>query len=105
MVPKAFYKYHGSSRLGRDFNYVTKRKYSSLSELKEDLALLDKWRVRFEYVSEFKPQKGTLIQEGTAARLISLDGKQVLNGGGYQGNINVKDLPKRTIIWTDRVEF
>lgn len=55
---ETFYKYHGSSnRLGRDFNYVKKRKYSSLSELKEDFALLDEWGVKVEYVTEFKPQK------------------------------------------------
>lgn len=103
---ETFYKYHGSSnRLGRDFNYVTKRKYSSLSELKEDLALLDEWGVKVEYVTEFKPQRGTWIHEGTAARQISSDGKQVLNGGGYQGTINVKDLPNRTIIKTDKVKF
>lgn len=73
--------------------------------MKEDLALLDEWGVKVEYITKFKPQKRTWIHEGTTARQVSSDGKQILNDGGYQDTINVKNLPKRTIIKTTKVKF
>ncbi|WP_207209735.1 hypothetical protein [Pectobacterium zantedeschiae] len=103
---EVFYKYHGeSNRLGRDFNYVTTKKYSSEAELREDLALLNEWGVKIDRVTTFKPQKGTWITEGTAARQVSTDGSEILKGGGYQGLINIKDLSNSTIIRTDKVHF
>lgn len=101
-----FYKYHGgSNRLGRDFNYVTKQKYSSEGALREDLSILNEWGVKIDRVTTFKPQKGTWITEGTAAPQISSNGSQSLGGGGYQGLINIKELPNSTIIRTDKVNF
>lgn len=101
-----FYKYHGkTNRLGRDFNYVTNKKYTSEHDLRKDLAILKEWGVKIEYVTTFKPQKGTWIAEGTAAQQISSDGLEKLIGGGYQGLINIKELPKSTIINTIKVNF
>ncbi|OCG65165.1 hypothetical protein A9G48_00750 [Gilliamella sp. wkB18] len=103
---EVFYKYHGkTNRLGRDFNYVTNKKYASEIALREDLAILKEWGVKMEYVTTFKPQKGTWIAEGTAAPQISSDGLEKLMGGGYQGLINIKELPKSTIIKTEKVNF
>ena len=45
------------------------------------------------------------IGEGTAARQVSRDGTEILTGGGYQGIIDVKNLPKSTIIRTDKINF
>ncbi|WP_286881747.1 hypothetical protein, partial [Pantoea sp. UBA5037] len=53
----------------------------------------------------FKPQKGTWVTEGTAAPQISTNRLEVLEGGGYQGLISIKELAKSTIIRTDRVSF
>ncbi|WP_310592026.1 RHS repeat-associated core domain-containing protein, partial [Bacteroides stercoris] len=101
-----FYKYHGkSNRLGREYNYVTNKKYTSEKVLREELAILEEWGVEIESVTTFKPQAGTWIGEGTAARQVSSDGAEVLSGGGYQGIINVKNLPKSTIIQTIKVNF
>ena len=46
-----------------------------------------------------------MVIYGTAARQVSSDGAEVLSGGGYQGIINVKNLPKSTIIQTIKVNF
>ncbi|MDE9544256.1 hypothetical protein [Xenorhabdus bovienii] len=101
-----FYKYHGkTNRLGRDYNYVTRKKYASEAELREDLAILKEWGVKIESVTTFKPQKGTWITEGTAAPQVSKDGLEILKGGGYQGLINIKNLPNSTIIKTEKVRF
>ncbi|MCW0319132.1 hypothetical protein NB724_004283 [Pantoea ananatis] len=101
-----FYKYHGkTNRLGRDFNYVTKKKYTSEAELRKDLAILKEWGVKIDKVTTFKPQKGTWITEGTAAPQISTNRLEVLEGGGYQGLISIKELAKSTIIRTDKVSF
>ena len=101
-----FYKYHGkSNRLGREYNYVTNKKYLSEQALREDLALLKEWGVEIEYVTTFKPQAGTWIGEGTAAKQISQDGTEFLEGTGYQGIINIKELPNSTIIKTEKVKF
>ena len=101
-----FYKYHGkSNRLGREYNYVTNKKYLSEQALREDLALLKEWGVEIEYVTTFKPQAGTWIGEGTAAKQISQDGTEILEGTGYQGIINIKELPNSTIIKTEKVKF
>ncbi|WP_455253543.1 RHS repeat domain-containing protein [Prevotella melaninogenica] len=101
-----FYKYHGkSNRLGREYNYVTNKKYLSEQALREDLALLKEWGVKIEYVTTFKPQAGTWIGEGTAAKQISQDGTEILEGTGYQGIINIKELPNSTIIKTEKVKF
>ena len=48
---------------------------------------------------------GTWIGEGTAARQVSRDGTEILTGGGYQGIIDVKNLPKSTIIRTNKINF
>lgn len=54
---EVFYKYHDkSSRLGRDFNYVTNKKYASEDVLRKDLAILKEWGVKIEFVTTFKPQ-------------------------------------------------
>jgi len=101
-----FYKYHGkTNRLGRDFNYVTKKKYTSEAELRKDLAILNEWGVKIDRVTTFKPKKGTWVTEGTAAPQISTNKLEFLEGGGYQGLINIKELAKSTIIRTDRVSF
>ena len=101
-----FYKYHGkSNRLGREYNYVTNKKYLSEQALREDLALLKEWGVEIEYVTTFKPQAGTWIGEGTAAKQISQEGTEILEGTGYQGIINIKELPNSTIIKTEKVKF
>ncbi|MCG3464211.1 hypothetical protein L7G72_20930 [Xenorhabdus bovienii] len=101
-----FYKYHGkTNRLGRDYNYVTRKKYTSEAELREDLAILKEWGVKIEYVTTFKPQKGTWITEGTAAPQVSKSGLEKLKGEGYQGLINIKGLPNSSIIKTEKVKF
>jgi hypothetical protein len=103
---EVFYKYHGkSNRLGREFNYVTNKKYTSEKALREDLAILKEWGVDIEYVTTFKPQAGTWIGEGTAAKQISSDGLEILSGGGYQGIIDVKNLPNSSIVNTVKVNF
>ena len=101
-----FYKYHGkSNRLGREYNYVTNKKYLSEQALREDLALLKEWGVEIEYVTTFKAQAGTWIGEGTVAKQIRQDGTEILEGTGYQGIINIKELPNSTIIKTEKVKF
>jgi uncharacterized protein RhaS with RHS repeats len=101
-----FYKYHGeTNRLGRDFNYVTKKKYSSENALREDLAILNEWGGNIDRVTTFKPAKGTRITQGTAAPQLSSDGFESLAGGGYQGIINIKELSNPTIINTKKVNF
>ena len=103
---ETFYKYHGkSNRLGREYNYVTNKKYTSEKALREDLAILKEWGVEIKSVTTFKPHSGTWIGEGTAARQVSRDGTEILTGGGYQGIIDVKNLPKSTIIRTDKINF
>ncbi|WP_206194075.1 hypothetical protein [Serratia microhaemolytica] len=103
---EVFYKYHGkSNRLGRDFNYVTNKKYTSEVELRSDLAILREWGVKMDKVTTFRPQKGTWIAEGTAAPQISSNGLEVLKGGKYQGIINIKELPKSTILRTENTNF
>ena len=103
---ETFYKYHGkSNRLGREYNYVTNKKYTSEKTLREDLAILKEWGVEIKSVTTFKPHAGTWIGEETAARQVSRDGTEILTGGGYQGIIDVKNLPKSTIIRTDKINF
>mgnify|MGYP001743050886 CR=1 FL=1 len=57
--------------------------------MREDLALLKEWGVDIEYVTTFRPQAGT----------------EILEGRGYQGIINIKELPNSTIIKTEKVKF
>ncbi|WP_407333307.1 hypothetical protein [Enterovibrio sp. 27052020O] len=98
------YKYHGkNNRLGKTHNYVTKKKYSTETELRNDLAILDEWGIEIDRVTTFKPQKGTWVSEGTAKKQIGDFTGEVRLGGGYQGLIDVKNLPKSTVVRTDKL--
>jgi len=108
-----FYRYHGSwnrvSPRRRDgspgFSYVTNKKYSSEKELRDDLALLEAWGVDITHVTTFRPARGTIITEGQAAHQIDGKTHEFRRGGGYQGLIKSNDLPKSSIVRTDRVNF
>jgi hypothetical protein len=102
---ETFYKYHGeNNRLGKTHTYVTKKKYSNESDLRNEAAILDEWGVNLDRVTEFKPDKGTWISEGTAAAQKGVSG-EVRKGGGYQGLIDSKNLPKSAVRRTDKTGF
>ena len=102
---EVFYKYHGvDNRTGRTHNYVTKKKYSSESELRNDLAILDEWGITIDRVTTFKPAAGTWISEGTAAKQVGRTG-EVRSGRGYQGLIDIKNLPNSTVIRTGKLKW
>jgi hypothetical protein len=97
------YKYHGvENRNGRTHNYVTNKLYASETELRSDLAILGEWGVKIDRVTTFKPAYGTWITEGVAARQVGFTG-EVRAGGGYQGLIDVHNLPKSSVVRTDRL--
>lgn len=73
--------------------------------LREDLAILNEWGMTIDRMTTFKPLKGTWVTEGIAAPQISTNGLEILNGGGYQGLNNIKELSNSTIIRTDMVNF
>ena len=101
---EVFYKYHGvNNRTGRTHNYVTKKKYGSEIELRNDLAILDEWGVQIDRVTTFRPARGTWISEGTAARQVGEITGEVRPGGGWQGLIDVGNLPNSSVIRTDRL--
>lgn len=93
-----FYRYHGkNNRTGKDVTYVTDKKYSSEGQLRQDLGIEQSWGTNIDRVTTFKPQKGTWISEGVARP------QQTKKGGAYQGAIDSKNLPKSTIIRTDKL--
>ncbi|MDA9231337.1 hemagglutinin repeat-containing protein [Rickettsiales bacterium] len=93
-----FYRYHGkNNRTGKDVTYVTDKKYSSEGQLRQDLGIEQSWGTNIDRVTTFKPQKGTWISEGVTAP------QKINKGGGYQGAIDTKNLPKSTIIRTDKL--
>jgi len=97
-----FYKYHGTNnRTGKTYNYMTNKLYSNESKLRNGLSILDEWGISIDRVTTFKPAKGIWISEGTAARRVGDITKEVRNGGGYQGVIDIKNLPKSSVIKTD----
>jgi hypothetical protein len=49
--------------------------------------------------------KGTWISEGTAARKVGELTGEIRVGGGYQGLINVDDLPSSSVLRTDIVPW
>ena len=69
------------------------------------MAILKKWGVKIDRVTTFKPQKGTWVTEGTAAPQISTNRLEVLEGGGYQGQIGIKGLAKSKTIRTGNMSF
>jgi hypothetical protein len=101
---EVFYKYHGvDNRFGRTHNYVTDKPYTSEAQLRNDLAILDEWGIDITHVTTFKPSSGTWISEGVAAPQTAKFVPEYRPGGGYQGLIDVKNLPKSSIIRTDRL--
>jgi hypothetical protein len=96
-----FYKYHGvDNRTGKTHNYLSNKRYTSESALRNDLAILDEWGITIDRMTTFKPARGTWISEGTAARQVGLTG-EIRAGGGYQGLIDVPNLPNSSVIRTD----
>jgi len=67
------------------------------------LAILDEWGVEIDRVTTFKPPKGTWVSEGTAAKQVGDFTSEFRSGGGYQGLIDVKNLPKSSLVKTDNV--
>jgi RHS repeat-associated protein len=99
---EVFYKYHGiNNRTGKTHNYLTNRIYTAEEELRNDLAILEEWGIAIDRVTIFKPSKGTWISEGTAARKVGGVTEEIRAGGGYQGLIDVHNLPNSTVIRTD----
>ncbi|MCH7226248.1 hypothetical protein, partial [Haloferula sp. A504] len=97
-----FYKYHGvNNRTGKTNNYLTNKKHTSEQALRNDLAILDEWGITIDRVTTFKPARGTWISEGTAARQVGDLTGEIRAGGGYQGLIDVPNLPNSTVIKTD----
>ena len=100
---ETFYKYHGvNNRSAKTHNYLTNKLYDSEKALRDDLAILDEWGITIDRVTKFKPAKGTWISEGTAAKQVGEFGETRL-GGGYQGLIDVDNLPNSSVIRTDMV--
>ena len=98
---EVFYKYHGvNNRTGKTHNYVTNKRYASEQELRDELAILDEWGIKIDRVTTFKPAQGTWISEGVAAAQTGVTG-EVRPGGGYQGLIDVKNLPNSSVVRTD----
>src|SRR5690606_9835398 len=98
---EVFYKYHGeNNRLGKTHNYVTKKRYESEAELRSDLAILDEWGININRVTTFRPAKGTWISEGPAAKQVGKFTDEIKLGGGYQGLIDVNNLPRSSVIRT-----
>jgi hypothetical protein len=96
------FKYHGvSNRSGKTHNYLSNKRYTSEAGLRDDLAILDEWGIKIDRVTTFKPAKGTWISEGTAAPQVGSVTGEVRVGGGYQGLIDVPNLPKSSVIRTD----
>ncbi len=101
---EVFYKYHGKeNRLGQTHNYVTQKPYASEVDLRNDLAILDEWGIDIDRVTTFKPPKGTWVSEGTAAKQVGDFTDEFRPGGGYQGLIDINNLPKSTWIRTDKL--
>ncbi len=99
---EVFYKYHGAdNRTGKEVTYLTNKKYSNEERLRQGLAIDPDWG-SISKVTTFKPQKGTWISEGATASKKSVS-QQVYKGGDYQGVIDTKNLPKSTIIRTDKL--
>jgi hypothetical protein len=99
-----FYKYHGKgNRLGKTHNYVTKKQYSTEEELRNDLAILDEWGVDIDRITTFKPPKGSWVSEGDAAGQVGDFTDELRAGGGYQGLIDIKNLPKSSLLRTDKL--
>jgi hypothetical protein len=97
-----FYKYHGvDNRTGKTHNYLSNTKYKSEAALRNDLAILDEWGISIDRMTTFKPATGTWISEGTAARQVGDFTGEIRAGGGYQGLIDVHNLPNSSIIRTD----
>ena len=95
---EVFYKYHGAdNRTGKEITYVTNKKYSNEDQLRQGLAIDKDWGNSINSVTTFKPQKGTWISEGKVAP------QGTYKGGDYQGAINTKNLPKSSVIRTDRL--
>ncbi|OMH36545.1 hypothetical protein BGP75_09635 [Motiliproteus sp. MSK22-1] len=99
-----FYKYHGKdNRLGKTHNYVTQKQYTSEVELRNDLAILDEWGIEIDRVTTFRPPKGTWVSEGTAAKQVGDFTDEFRPGGGYQGLLDINNLPKSSWIRTDKL--
>jgi len=69
--------------------------------MRQGLAIDKDWGV-IDRITTYRPQRGTWISEGAAAPQKSLMNK-MYKGGDYQGVIDTKNLPKSTIIRTDRL--
>ncbi|MFP2424265.1 RHS repeat-associated core domain-containing protein, partial [Pseudescherichia vulneris] len=83
-----FYKYHGlDNRTGKKYSWLTNKKYSSESLLRENLAIRSDWGVNITSVSEFTIPQGTWVSEGMAAAQGT-----GYPGGGYQ--VVISNLPK-----------
>ena len=78
---------------------MTTKRYKSEVDLRNDLAILDEWGIKIDRVTTFKPSKGTWISEGNAAKKVGDFTDEIRSGGGFQGLIDSKNLPKST--WKD----
>lgn len=97
-----FYKYHGvNNRTGKTHNYLSNKRYTSEAALRDDLAILDEWGITIDRMTTFRPARGTWISEGTAARQVGGLTGEIRVGGGYQGLIDVPNLPNSSVIRTD----
>ena len=67
------------------------------------MAILDEWGVKIDRVTTFRPASGTWISEGTAARQVGDITGEVRAGGGYQGLIDAGNLPRSSVVRTDRL--
>lgn len=101
-----FYKYHGvNNRTGKTHNYLTTKRYTSESALRDDLAILDEWGIQIDRVTTFRPARGTWISEGPAASQVGKATGEFRPGGGYQGLIDTNNLPRSSVIRTDLLDW
>ena len=76
---------------------ISHRSHQPEEQLRQGLAIDPNWGTNIDKVTTFKPQQGTWISEGIAAPHGSH------SGGDYQGVIGTKNLPKSSIIRTDKL--
>jgi hypothetical protein len=70
---------------------------------RNNLAILDEWGIEIDQVTTFRPPKKTWISEGTAAKQVGDFTDEFRSGGGYQGLIDIKNLPKSSWIRMDKL--
>jgi len=90
-----------NNRTGKTHNYLSNQRYTSESALRNNLAILDEWGITIDRMTTFTPARGTWISEGTAARQVGGLTGEIREGGGYQGLIDVPNLPNSSVIRTD----